>query len=152
VPDGSRRGAAAVVAVALACVLAIASPASAKTKTSAGGAVPALYTSAQASAGAKIYAAQCASCHGAHLEGGVGPALTGPNLVRLAKKTKLNVGDVFQFMALQMPLNAPASLPKDQYVAVMAYILKVNGYPAGSKPLTYAAAMNSTVIMTTHPK
>lgn len=115
-------------------------------------AAPALYTTAQAAAGAKTFASQCSTCHGEHLEGGVGPALTGPNLVRLAKKTKLAVGDVFSFLALQMPLNAPASLSHDQYVTVMAFILKFNGYPAGSKPLSYDGAMKSTAIMTTYGK
>jgi len=51
-----------------------------------------------------------------------------------------------------MPLNAPASLKKDQYAAIMAYILKFNGYPAGQKALTYAAAMSSTVSMTSLKK
>ena len=112
---------------------------------------PALYSKAQAAAGAKLYAANCAQCHGENLEGGVGPALRGPNLVRLAQKTKLTVGDFFQFMALQMPLNAPASLSKDKYAAVMASILARNGYPAGSKALTYDGAMKSPVIITTYP-
>jgi mono/diheme cytochrome c family protein len=112
---------------------------------------PALYAAAQAASGGKTYTSSCAQCHGENLEGGVGPALRGPNLVRLAKKTKLTVGDFFQFLALQMPLNAPASLSHDQYAGVMAYILKRNGYPAGSKALTYAAAMSSPAIMTTYP-
>ena len=50
--------------------------------------------------------------------------------MRLAKKTKLTVGDFFQFMALQMPLNAPASLSKDKYAAILAYILARNHYPS----------------------
>jgi mono/diheme cytochrome c family protein len=111
---------------------------------------PALYARAQAVSGAKAFAAQCAQCHGERLEGGVGPALTGPNLVRLAQKTKLTVGDFFGFMALQMPLNAPASLPKDQYVQILSFILRSNGFPAGPKPLTYAAAMHSTAIITSY--
>jgi mono/diheme cytochrome c family protein len=114
-------------------------------------AAPALYAKAQSAAGAKLYATNCEQCHGANLEGGVGPALRGPNLVRLAQKTKLTVGDFFQFMALQMPLNAPASLSKDKYAAVMAYILSRNGYPAGPKTLTYDGAMKSPVIITTYP-
>jgi hypothetical protein len=61
------------------------------------------------------------------------------------------VGDFFSFMALQMPLNAPGSLPKNTYASVMAYILTRNGYPAGSKPLSYDGAMHSTVIITTYP-
>lgn len=119
--------------------------------SSAAAGPPALYTKAQAAAGAKAYTATCTQCHGENLEGGVGPALRGPNLVRLAKKTKLTVGDFFSFMALQMPLNAPASLPKNQYASIMAYILARNGYPAGSKALAYDAAMHSNVIITTYP-
>lgn len=149
-PDRHRRGAAAIIAAALTGLVALAGPALSKPVSSS--VVPAIYTRAQASAGAKIFSAQCAACHGVHLEGGAGPPLTGPNLVRLAKKTKLNVGDVFSFLSLQMPLNAPASLTHDQYTAVMAFILKTNGYPAGSKSLTYQGATNSTVIMTTYRK
>lgn len=105
------------------------------------------YDAAQATAGAKAYGANCASCHGEKLEGGVGPALSGATLNTLAKNTKLTVGDMFTFMSQQMPLNAPASLPKAQYAAIMAYVLKFNGYPASAKALTYAGATDSTVVM-----
>ncbi|MEO7039942.1 MAG: cytochrome c [Candidatus Elarobacter sp.] len=149
-PDPSRRRAAAVIVAALAGV-ALAGPAR-STSAAAARAVPALYTTAQATKGAKTFETQCSSCHGEHLEGGVGPALKGPNLVRLAKKTKLAIGDVFSFLSLQMPLNAPASLSHDQYVSIMAFLLKSNGYPAGSKALTYPGATNSTVVMTTYGK
>ena len=74
--------------------------------------------------------------------------MTGPNFVTLSKTTHLTVSDLFQFMALQMPLNEPASLPKDHYAAIMAYILKVNGYASGSKALTYDEAMNSRMPIT----
>jgi polar amino acid transport system substrate-binding protein len=107
-----------------------------------------LYSSSQAAAGNKLYDADCASCHGSALEGGVGPALSGQNLRTLAKNTKLTVGDLFQFMALQMPLNNPAGLKHDQYAEIMAYILKFNGYPAGSHLLTYDDAMKSSVPIT----
>jgi mono/diheme cytochrome c family protein len=36
------------------------------------------YTQAQAERGRRIFGAFCATCHGVDLEGGVGPALTGP--------------------------------------------------------------------------
>jgi len=112
---------------------------------SAAGAVS--YSATQAATGLKAYGANCASCHGEKLEGGVGPALSGATLNTLAKNTHLTVGDMFTFMSQQMPLNAPASLPKEQYAAIMAYVLKYNGYPAGSKALTYASATDSKVVM-----
>jgi mono/diheme cytochrome c family protein len=99
-----------------------------------------LYTNAQATQGSSLYASKCAMCHGASLEGGAGPPLTGENLTTLGEKTHLSVGDMFTYITTNMPMNAPASLSKDEYVKIMAYILKYNGYPAGSKPMTYASA------------
>jgi mono/diheme cytochrome c family protein len=105
------------------------------------------YSAAQAAAGDKLYAAKCSACHGDHLEGGAGPALSGATLTTLSKNTKLTVGDMFTFLSQQMPLNEPASLTHDQYVAIMAYILHFNGYKTGPKPLTYALATNSTTVV-----
>jgi polar amino acid transport system substrate-binding protein len=104
---------------------------------------PALYANAQAAQGSSLYASKCAMCHGASLEGGAGPPLVGPNMTTLGEKTHLSVGDMFTYITTNMPMNAPASLSKDEYVKILAYILKENGYPAGSKPLTYASATNA---------
>lgn len=109
---------------------------------------PKLYTTQQAADGERTYDAKCSACHGDHLEGGAGPALSGATLGTLAKNTKLTVGDMFSFLAQQMPMNDPASLSHAEYVDIMAYILKKNGYPAGTKSLTYGAAMASTVKVT----
>jgi mono/diheme cytochrome c family protein len=113
----------------------------------AGAKAPALYSKSQAAAGEKVYASKCAMCHGANLEGGAGPPLSGPNMTTLGTKTHLTVGDMFGYIVSNMPMNAPASLSHDQYVAVLAYILAKNGYPAGSKPLTYAGANASKVLV-----
>lgn len=108
---------------------------------------PPLYTSAQASQGEKLYAGKCAMCHGANLEGGAGPPLTGPNMTTLGAKTHLTVGDMYNYIVSNMPMNAPGSLSKDEYVKITAYILKENGYPAGSKPLTPSSASNAKVLV-----
>ena len=138
-----------VLALALAAMLA----ASAVVRVSAAPQPPAaLYAASQATTGNGEYASNCAACHGARLEGGAGPALSGPALRELAKDTRFTVGDMFAVLAKQMPLNQPASLKHEQYVAIMAYILKRNGYPAGTKALTYSEALRSNVPMTSHGK
>lgn len=136
------------VAIAAAVAILAAGTAASRSVAAKSAAPQAIYSSAQAASGGKAYAANCASCHGANLEGGVGPALSGPNLKTLSKNTKLTVHDLFTFMSQQMPMNAPGSLPKDQYVAIMAYVLKFNGYPAGSKALTYSGAEGSKMPVT----
>jgi len=100
-------------------------------------------STAQVGAGSKAFAQYCSGCHGASLEGGAGPALSGPNFKTLSSKVKATVGDVFTYMTTSMPMNAPASLKHDQYVAIMAFILSKNGYHPGSSPLTFSAAINS---------
>ena len=47
-----------------------------------------------------------------------------------------------------MPPAAPASLPKDSYTNIVAYILDMNGFKAGDSPLPAggAAALDSMTI------
>ncbi|HTJ88593.1 MAG TPA: cytochrome c [Acidocella sp.] len=99
----------------------------------AGGA-PALYTTAQASAGAQIYAQNCASCHGANLQGVAAPALAGHDFQKTAVSDKYSVSIVRTIATQNMPLSNPGSLSDTQYADVMAYLLAANCYPAGTKP------------------
>jgi len=101
------------------------------------------FTAAQAKQGQQVFTRTCAACHGAKLEGGAGPALTGPNFKTLSTRVHATVGDVFTYMTSNMPLNEPASLPHAQYVSIMAYILSKNGFKAGGKALTYTSAEKS---------
>jgi S-disulfanyl-L-cysteine oxidoreductase SoxD len=98
--------------------------------------VGSFYTDAQADAGQTVFASQCAICHGDKLEGKVGPALAGQQFLSVSQFQELTAGFLYRTMAKQMPKNAPGSLSKTEYLDVLAYILKVNGYPAGSKQLT----------------
>ncbi len=104
-------------------------------------ATPALYTAAQAKAGAGVYAQSCAMCHGADLKGGAGPDLLGQAFA--APSNHYTIGAIFSEVAEQMPAGQPGSLTHEQYDDVMAYLLQKNGYPAGAKPLDYSATLKS---------
>jgi mono/diheme cytochrome c family protein len=113
-----------------------------------GGALPALYTAAQAALGHAKFIGNCQMCHGAKLQGISGPALKGPNFA--SAKSAFSVGDVFTIVSQNMPASQPGTLPPDDYVDIMAFLLQQNGYPAGSTPLTFAGAGASKVALLWH--
>lgn len=102
------------------------------------------YTPAQMTTGAAVYTKNCLSCHGAHLQGVSGPALTGPAFAH----ANLNVAQIYGIVKQQMPLTAPGSLSAVNYAAVMAYILSydcVKSAGGGTPFPTTATAQLSTV-------
>jgi mono/diheme cytochrome c family protein len=101
---------------------------------------PGPYTVAQATAGAALYAANCTDCHGAKLEGGTGPALAGDAFI--SQWNGQTAADVYSGMSTQMPMTSPGSLKPAEYLALMAYILQQNKYPAGP------AALDATTLKT----
>jgi mono/diheme cytochrome c family protein len=107
----------------------------------AGGAADskAYYTAAQAAAGAKAFAQSCAQCHGAHLQGVSAPALKGASM-----HGSQSIADIYSFMAQQMPAGNPGSLKPATYAAIMAFILKQNGHPAGNTTLTAQSVKSIT--------
>ena len=104
------------------------------------GAKPALYTEAQANAGAAIYAQSCAACHGSQLEGVAAPALKGPPFGDMANAQSLTVDSLLDVISNTMPQSDPGSLKPEDNAAVTAYILQQNGYPAGTAALAKGAA------------
>jgi polar amino acid transport system substrate-binding protein len=114
------------------------------------GAVPALYTDAQAKQGTQKYADNCAQCHGDALQGQSGPALKGPLFASV--KSAFSVGDILTFMSINMPATQPGSLSHDDYVQIMAYVLAQNGYPAGQAALTFDGGSASKVPLLYHGK
>lgn len=105
---------------------AVAAATTGKTESAAIVTVP--YTPSQVATGAVVYAKYCLSCHGAHLQGVSGPALTGSAFAH----ANLNVAQMYGIVTQQMPLTAPGSLSKSNYAAVMAYILSYDCVkPAG---------------------
>ncbi len=128
---------------AFCAVAALVAAAALSTGHSHAATAPIGFTAAQVQAGAKLFATNCSTCHGSQLEGGAGPALTGPNFKTLNNKVHASVGDIFTYMTTNMPLNAPGTLSHDTYVKILAYILSKNGYQSSGAPLSYKKALSS---------
>src|SRR5438876_6539787 len=95
-----------------------------------------LYTDAQAGAGESLYRQSCAACHGATLTGGTAPPLTGAAFETSWSDPRVTLADVFFIARTTMPPRASNTLTALDHAAVFAYILKMNGFPAGATPLT----------------
>ena len=93
-----------------------------------------VYTEEQAKRGAEVYTEKCAMCHGDSL-GGVesAPALTGPAFYATWEGENLNA--LFERIRMSMPQDNPGSLSRTQNADIVAHMLHVGGYPAGSAPL-----------------
>ncbi len=103
--------------------------------------------------GAAVYAAKCASCHGAAGEGTpAGPKLVGrepadsfrfgrdPTLVKTVGNYWPYASTLFDYVRRSMPITAPGSLANDEVYAVVAYLLAENGV------VDREAAMDSTTL------
>jgi mono/diheme cytochrome c family protein len=85
-----------------------------------------VYTDEQATRGRDTYQMQCKSCH-------TPASHTGPTFASWWDRKPLS--DLFQFVTTRMPKNEPGSLQPDEYVDLIAYLLKLNDLPSGSEPL-----------------
>ena len=101
------------------------------------------FSAAQVGPGRKVYAAECARCHGAKLEGRTAPALVGAGFAPSSNST-MTVGGIYQYVTTNMPADKPGQLKPAQYVDVMAFLLHANGYAPSGNTLTARAAPNDT--------
>jgi mono/diheme cytochrome c family protein len=85
-----------------------------------------VYTKEQAEWGAALFEQDCARCH-SHREFG-GDDFREAWVGRTAY-------DLYSRIFSTMPLDQPAGLSGEQYVAIVAYILEINGYPTGAEAL-----------------
>ena len=111
-----------------------------------------IYTNEQAARGDKLYAEQCAQCHGEGL-GGVesAPALTGDMFN--SNWEGVAIGDLFERIRMSMPQNKPGSLSRAQTADIVAHMLKVGGFPSGDTPLDgQAGALSQTKFVTYKPQ
>lgn len=90
--------------------------------------------SGSSSQGRQIYLARCASCHGVHLEGGLGDKLVGGRgtlrtdvagqiPIRTVESFWPYATTLFDYIKRAMPMNAPGSLSDNEIYSVTAYIL-----------------------------
>ena len=98
------------------------------------GAKPGVYTDEQSSRGQALAAKMCSSCHGDKLQGNdMAPQLNGSDfLTNWGDKTAAELNDK---MMMTMPADSVGSLTAKQSVDIVAYIFKLNGFPAGSTEL-----------------
>jgi mono/diheme cytochrome c family protein len=95
-----------------------------------------VYSGAQAARGQKLYAEQCASCHGKALEGASGPPMVGDDF--LANYSASPVLQLVDKIHKTMPFNKGGTLTREQSMDLAAYILQSGKFPAGQADLSEA--------------
>lgn len=113
-----------------AALLALATPAAAQTAAPPDGVtrsvLAGVYSEEQALRGRTAFETHCASCHAATDYAG--------------EQFRMNwfgrrVSDLFRILKTTMPEDNVGGLSDDEYARVIAYILKLNGFPAGKDSL-----------------
>ena len=116
-----------------ACALAGALPVAAQTpSTPSRAAKDGVSSAEQATRGQAVYKDQCASCHGAALEGGNAPPLAGDAFIGIWGGPLSELVDKIQHT---MPQDDPGKLTRQQSADVVAYMLQVGKFPAGRAEL-----------------
>ena len=93
-----------------------------------------VYTSAQAARGKAPFERSCARCHNIELAGSQrGPALKGGAF--WSKYENDNLATLYMFIRDNMPQDGPSLVTDEIKADVLAYIMSMNGMPAGSAEL-----------------
>ena len=96
-----------------------------------------VYSAPQAARGEQTYMNSCVSCH---------PPATYKGAVFMNWQGR-SMGELLDFLMEKMPKNDPGSLSPKEYAQVMAFLLKLNGMPAGRVELpTDMGALNKITI------
>ena len=105
------------------------------------------YTADQATRGREAYLKECASCHSDNLQGGdEAPGLAGAGF--LSQWVELSAGDLLERTRMTMPQDRPGQLSRASYADIIAFMFKVNGFPAGDVELpTESSALKGIMIV-----
>ncbi len=90
-----------------------------------------VFTEEQAARGEELFMARCSGCHGANLQGGMGPRLSPLNEAWQG----MSLASLYRFVSQNMPFGAPGSLEPQQYADAISFVLSHNGFPAGEAEL-----------------
>ena len=97
-----------------------------------------VYTAAQADRGTAVFRSQCASCHA--------PNRFTDDLFYSSFAGK-PLWEMFDVISDTMPEDNPGSMKKEEYADVIAYLLKLNNFPAGSVELPIDKDALSAIMM-----
>lgn len=101
-----------------------------------------VYTDSQATAGQAVFAKVCAECHETK-------DVTGADF--RTKWKGQSVFALFEQIRTTMPDGNPGTLSRDEYISTVAYILKLNGLPAGDKALATDSVALSVITLELPP-
>jgi len=97
-----------------------------------------VYTAAQADRGVVLFRSKCASCHA--------PNRFTDDLFYTSFAGK-PLWEMFDVISDSMPEDNPGSLKKEEYADVIAYLLKLNNFPAGESDLPTDQDALSAILM-----
>ena len=99
-----------------------------------------VYTAEQANIGQTAYQVTCSACHRPDLRGSnEAPPLTGTNFITAWRGRSTN--ELYNKIATSMPPTAPGTVPEQAVTAIVAFILRSNGAPAGNQQFTAATSI-----------
>ena len=128
VTKAARLGAASAVPTVMMLAVLLAAPSAVRSQGT------------RSSTGERLYAQQCAGCHGADLDGGVGPALRGRALLAQSRAKPPTAADLDVWIRANMPVSAPGSLSRAESLAITEYVMRRNGRYGGATALTAETA------------
>lgn len=100
-----------------------------------------IYTEAQAQHGGTMYRSKCSGCHGGDLTGEHAPPLKGePFWSQWDGETARSL---YSRIISTMPPDDAGSLAEKDVMDLMAYLLEVNGLPAGNRAIESAGELNN---------
>src|SRR5215813_5174177 len=124
--------------LAIACIIVLASVSTARAQSEAREktVLDGVYSNAQAERGQGFYTTYCGGCHGNSLEGVSAPPLTGSRFIERWREGVLD--PLYDFIRQRMPFGRPANakpIPDNDFLDILTYILKINGYRSGESDL-----------------